>query len=491
VKLPLSSVENQFAGRNWPKFALLIFYAAVTSFACLTHAMWRDELQAWLVARDSTDLSALFHNLHYEGHAALWYLLLMPLTRLSHHPVLMQLLHVAIATATVALVLWRAPLSTLEQVLFPFGYFFFYEYAVKSLAYALGCFIVFLFCTLWHRRRQSPVIMALVLALMANVDILFMILSIAAVAALAVDRLVNKPPTGEAKAAGWQSDLMALGIVGAGWALAIATAFPPSDSGYAVGWFFEWSWPRFGHTLETLRMLFVPRSIWAYLGAGAVLCLTFARSRANPPAAVFLAVSLLGLLSFFYTKYLGFNWHHGMVFIAFLATVWIDRTTQDPAVKPSRQNLVPGIVFGAILAFQVIAGVRAVWLDLHHPLSRGRDVARFIETQGWAADPIISGIPDFATVTVVGYLGVERAYYLEGRRWGSFTIWDQRRLHPVNVDQALAETTPLVPTATWIADPANSDPALLRKYGFVEVAQFSGATMENYAVYRRKPGIIP
>jgi hypothetical protein len=114
------------ARRHWPKFALLILYIAVTLSASLAHAMGREEIQAWLIARDSADLSALFHNLDYEGHAALWYLLLLPLTRLSRDPLLMQLLHVAIATVTVGLVPWRAPLSSLEQALFPFGYFFLY-----------------------------------------------------------------------------------------------------------------------------------------------------------------------------------------------------------------------------------------------------------------------------------------------------------------------------------------------------------------------------
>jgi len=45
------------------------------------HEMWRDELQAWLIARDSKNILELFINLKYEGHPALWYLLLTPLTK--------------------------------------------------------------------------------------------------------------------------------------------------------------------------------------------------------------------------------------------------------------------------------------------------------------------------------------------------------------------------------------------------------------------------
>ena len=45
----------------------------------MQHAMWRYEMQAWLLARDSQTLGDLFFNLRYEGHPALWHLLLWPL----------------------------------------------------------------------------------------------------------------------------------------------------------------------------------------------------------------------------------------------------------------------------------------------------------------------------------------------------------------------------------------------------------------------------
>jgi hypothetical protein len=40
------------------------------------HAMWRDELNAWGIAVASPSLADLFHNMHYEGHPALWHALL-------------------------------------------------------------------------------------------------------------------------------------------------------------------------------------------------------------------------------------------------------------------------------------------------------------------------------------------------------------------------------------------------------------------------------
>ena len=62
--------------------------------------MWRDELQAWLLVRDSTNLISLSENLKYEGHPGLWYFILFPLTRFSSNPSSMQILHLLISTSS-------------------------------------------------------------------------------------------------------------------------------------------------------------------------------------------------------------------------------------------------------------------------------------------------------------------------------------------------------------------------------------------------------
>ena len=48
----------------------------------LCHENWRDEAQAWLLARDLS-IPELFEQMSYEGHPCLWHLLLMPLVRLG------------------------------------------------------------------------------------------------------------------------------------------------------------------------------------------------------------------------------------------------------------------------------------------------------------------------------------------------------------------------------------------------------------------------
>jgi hypothetical protein len=82
-------------------FLLVVVFVIFEFFLISHHAMWRDELQAWLLARDSRDVFELFRNLKYEGHPPFWHLLLMPLTRIFGFPESMQWLHLGIAASSI------------------------------------------------------------------------------------------------------------------------------------------------------------------------------------------------------------------------------------------------------------------------------------------------------------------------------------------------------------------------------------------------------
>jgi hypothetical protein len=495
MKLAAASTGNHWLRAHGFAVALLTLYMLVTGFTMRAHAMWADEIQAWLIARDSIDIPALFHNLRYEGHPGLWHLLLMPLTRLSRDPRLMQALNFAIAAATVAIVLWRAPLLPFERALFPFGYFMLYEYAVKSRSYALGCLLIVAFCVLWQRRRQSPIAIAVVLGLMANTHILLMIMSIAAVTALLVDqgmvdRLGPAAVAPQLPGAGMRRQFLALLIVCAGWSLAVATVLPPQDAGFAPEWIWRPSVSRLKLALSGLDLfLRSGNSRLQIFCSLAILLVAVARFRRCPAAGTLLGISVFGLLAFFYTRYPAMIWHSGLVFMALFAAIWIDRSSMRTAGGVDwRRPLVPGWIFGALLVVQAVQGCVAIGRDLRQPLSSGRAAARYIAAQGWEHDPMIA-VEDIGAVPIIGYLGVDKAYYANGRRWGSFTVWDQRRLEPTDMQAVMQDCVHFGPAATLIvAADTTVDAALLSRYGFREVMQFNGAVLpeENYGIYRRQ-----
>src|SRR4051812_16618494 len=119
----MSPSDRRFA------FILTAVYGLALAFLLARHELWRDELQAWLIARDSSSLVALFRNVRYEGHGPLWYWILYPLTRLTHDPRLGLLpVQWIIATAAVFTIARAAPFTKAQRVLLVFGYYSLFEY---------------------------------------------------------------------------------------------------------------------------------------------------------------------------------------------------------------------------------------------------------------------------------------------------------------------------------------------------------------------------
>ncbi len=134
----------------------IFIFAILGLIGILHHEMWRDEMQAWLLAKDSPSLGALYQNTVYEGHPLLWHLCLYGLTKVSHNPRIMQGFHLLISISSFALIVKISPFSWLQKRLFGFSYFIFYEYSVISRSYALGVLLIFLFCTLYKQSETKP-----------------------------------------------------------------------------------------------------------------------------------------------------------------------------------------------------------------------------------------------------------------------------------------------------------------------------------------------
>jgi hypothetical protein len=149
-------------------FVLLAVYNAIRLFR---HAMWRDELQAFMVAAASNTPLDLFAKLKYEGHPGLWHLLLWVVTRFTADPVAMQVLHLVIALGVWVLV-WRlSPFRPVGKLLLLLSYYLFWEYFVVSRGYALGVLLGFGFAALQARRPEQRFWPWVLLGLLANTTV--------------------------------------------------------------------------------------------------------------------------------------------------------------------------------------------------------------------------------------------------------------------------------------------------------------------------------
>ena len=466
------------------RLLLLAAYMALIGYAGVHHAMWRDEAQAWLIARDADGIAGLFDNLRYEGHPALWHLLLFGLNRISDDPNLMLALNFVLMSVATALVLWCLPLRTSERILFPFGTYMLFEYSVKARSYGLATLLVVLLCLAWPRRADRPLRLALVLALLANTHALLFLVTLAATAALALERLLGRPG---AVALRWPAAAAAL-VLGAGWLLALATFIPPADTGIAATWNLGLSPERLVSTLGSLGAILgaagdnrlVP--VAAVVLAGTLLAI---RREAGP--ATFLGLATGGLLAFIYTKLGGNAWTSGVLFLVVpgrgLDGAERRRGPHDPLRSraplglPHRRARVPGLVRDRGLPGRT--GAPLLERQGRRRLPRRKRLER--RPHRGAGRPEDGGdhrlhrrrtllFPQRRPLGIVHDLGPAPARP-GGRRGCARAARRCRRQAVLRIDAM----TPL-------------DPAMLARHGFREAARFTGATRadEDFIVYRRE-----
>lgn len=514
-----------------PAVLLTVGYCLLIGLALYQHEMWRDEIEAWLYARDSDSLPQLFGNLKNEGHPALWYLLLMPLTRLSRSPEAMQVLHLVIATTTVYLVSRYAPFSRLQLLLFPIGFYTAWQYSVVSRDYALGILLLVGFCSLYPRRYERFPWIGLVLMLAAHTHALVLILVMAIALALAVDLWLLRregrlePGSGQLWGIALGFALIMLGVVTSFLQLMPDQRYVgPTDSAardlrenlWAIGAlalaggaalsFILYRWRRHLAVVLVYGMgalgivLYTESSIlgaipgapgmkaFALIGLAAYVFLLY-QLRDRLSLLILYGVGITGLLVFFTGIFSGGSHHHGMLFVIYVIGYWLERSTRsrEPTPLQVRQARAMDVVFTLMLASQSLFGVQALYRDLTTPYSQGKSVARYIQARGWQDLPIV-GCVDFSAQTVVGYLGVKRIYYPEGERWGSYIVWDHKRHENTGLDNCLKSAQSLGGNVLVVS--SYREDGSLRNGYFYKVAEFTGALRddENFIIYRARNG---
>jgi hypothetical protein len=166
---------------------LVVIFGCLSGIGLAHHEMWRDELQAWTLARDSSSLAELWQNMVTESHPMLWHTLLFVVARFTRNPVGMQCLHWLIGVVSVYLFVRFSPFTKFQKVLFCFGYYPVYEYGVISRNYSLCMLLLFLFCVLVQRRPRNYIALGGVIGLLTGAHFFDIPIAWALLAVLAWD----------------------------------------------------------------------------------------------------------------------------------------------------------------------------------------------------------------------------------------------------------------------------------------------------------------
>ncbi len=458
-----------------PRWVLSPFYSSilitaiffcVALFGMLHHEMWRDEHQAWLVAREAHSIPQLFQNIKYEGHPVLWHLLLYFITCFTHNVAYMQALHLLIACCFIYVFNRYATLDITCKILFSFGYFPIYEYAVISRCYGLEVLLVFIACALYRNRKSNYISLGITLALLANISIYGVIISLGIAGILALDQLFYQEKNREEL----RKLSIGLFIVLIGVAAAVLMIMPSKDNTFYLkspGGIFEmgrwindfaklftayfnipntaaihfWNTNYFypnEYRIETpVRQLF--EAHWSYvllliiLPISTVFCslLIFLR---KPLILLLYAGITFGILCMFYYTNLLWIRYTGFLFIVLIICYWLAHFYEDKIYKNKllkrlsdfgKKIQTPFLILA--LSTNVIGGIVAHYKDYKYEFSRANDVVDYIRDNKLESLPI-AGCIDYLTCAVATYLD-RQLYYPQMNDYGTFCIWNKKRNH--------------------------------------------------------------
>lgn len=501
-------------------FVLMGGYFAVAAIGLAHHEMWGDELQAWMLARDSRSIPDLLHNMRDEGHPAAWHVLLFLLSRFTRDPAAMQILHLVLATATIFVIVRWAPFTVLQKTLLAFGYFFIYEYAVISRGYVLGALALFGICAALPLRKRSYLPLAFPLVVLANTSAYGLLLAFALGAMLLAEWATDRHLRADFAGSTWDPWL-ALVLAVAGGVAAMVQLLPPYDSDFsapAVAARVGWSRWRVADSLSAVWSGYVPIPLlstphrwdtnlladggrWplfaAMLLSVALLLAAVVLLARTPYALLFFLLGSGGVVAFTYLVWGGNTRHYGHTFLVLLASLWIARSSSltETLVAPLRGlhlRVSPwrNWWLTILLVLQMIAGAILYLEDLRKPFSIAKRTASFLQESGLDTLPIV-GSPSLPASALAGHL--DRQFFdLANGRFGAFVAWGfkgGKEIQAVStVDRARSLVTSETPTLLLAL--GDSLPEDARDSGVRPVAYFAPGIVpgERYYLYlvRRK-----
>ncbi|MDH3628149.1 MAG: hypothetical protein OES25_10915 [Acidobacteriota bacterium] len=459
--------------------------------------MWRDELEIWLVARDSGSPLDLLRNLKTQGHPALWYVLVYIVTRVSHNPLTMQLLSVGIGACTAYGILRYAPFTVFQRWMLVFGYYCLYEYTVISRHYGLAVLLVCLFCIRFVKTRRLDGMGVLWLFLLANTTLQGAIFA-SHILLIIVFRFGFRAGWDELRADRKllaRSGLVVLGVV-VGVAQVVFEGLMMGDAHLGVHqptWDLAWvggalstvttGWvalpnPAEFHLWNSTVLSALPDSFATAVGAllGIVIIVTAIRqlSRQRTLSVVF-ALGSIVLLAIVLFVWFGSMRHHGQLFLWFVTCCWLWYGLESETTPAAETPRPGGVFLTATLGLQVVAMVLLFVADVRHPFSNARAVGEHLSRPEFSGVPVVGSV-DYAAEPVAAYRPGP-IYYPENDHFGTFIDWGPRRRH-VPVSEVLEDARRLsIESGSDVVVVLNYPPANMR---IGDVKPYDGGSVLRY-----------
>lgn len=396
-------------------------YVLLTATGRYWHEPWRDEADAWLMARDAS-VSEILSLASPAGTPPLWYFVQLPFAKAGFPYETQGILNLCFIWAAAALILFRSPFPWWVRVGILCSHFFLYEYSALARNYGLGMFLLASLAALDATRHRRPWRYAVVLALLAHVSAHFLFVSAALAASLALEAWPKRYR---------KARLKPVLLVIASLALCVFLLWPRPG-----GQFDDKLVPRFNwHGIATaFRDLAEPTHEWRrketvwppYVGGLMLFAVALALNWKSRAFRIFL-LGLLGLGYVYACKYYSAPRHCGPLFGLAVFALWIGFLEWKKSRRkwPAWRRMPALVSLEAVCLLSGYCAIGMLTLDRDLEYSAAKKAGIFLRDQGlWKRD-LVAHRPA-QTSAVLPYLpGHKQFYYPALKRWGSHMLWDR------------------------------------------------------------------
>ena len=415
---------------------LLILWWMIVVIGVNYHEFWRDEVHLLTVALEPESIFGLFSTLSYDGHPAVWYVLLRFVHTIVDSPAALPIVSTSVAFAGVFVFFCFSPFSNWQKILFIFGVFPIYEYSVVARNYGLTMPLVFLFAHFYRTRQENPLVLGILLFVLANTSAHACLIT----AVLSLVWVVEYF-TGERK--NLALHLGCFGLVILGGVIALVTTMPSSDT---VVTSVVSSGLGFGELIDTLlKNLLHPAGYYSAifpkispLMRDLVFWGLFAGLCVKPIRAAGLVLGMILLGSFFSLVYNGGPRHQGIFYLLMIALYWITVAEGDftASFREWLHRWVVSVGLGGILAAHLFLGGQAIWAEVKHEQSSVKKLAKYINQS--SPDAILMPEPGYL-IEAIPYYSNNEIYLIREKRYAKRAQFTLHADFDLSLDELLEQ----------------------------------------------------
>ncbi len=165
-------------------------YAILNLVLLLHHEAWRDESQAWLIARNLS-ITGVWKQLSYEGHPFLWYYLIMPFAKAGLPFSVIGFISLAVMIVAAYLLLRFSPFHPVLDLIILFSPLGTYYLPVIARSYCLCALFTVAVAVLYRSRSRRAVLYCAMIALMVQTHLIMLGFAGALSVAFLIERIAD------------------------------------------------------------------------------------------------------------------------------------------------------------------------------------------------------------------------------------------------------------------------------------------------------------